>query len=78
MRRIVPWIHRSEIRQWCEINFYSFICKEVELQGKTERDTRDFVFYSERSSDQYEIFLVKFPKELLHWIDRLQEAPELQ
>jgi hypothetical protein len=37
-----------------------------------------FVFYSERSSDQYEIFWVKFLEELFHWIDRLQEAPEFQ
>jgi hypothetical protein len=40
--------------------------------------TRDFVFYSERSSDQYEIFWVKFLEELFHWVDRLQEAPEFK
>jgi hypothetical protein len=33
--------------------------------------TRDFVFYSERSSDQCEIFSVKFSKELFHWVDWL-------
>jgi hypothetical protein len=40
--------------------------------------TRDYVFYSERSNDQYEIFWVKFPEELFHWVDQLQEAPEFK
>jgi hypothetical protein len=40
--------------------------------------TREVVFYSERSSDQYEILWVKFLEELFHWIDKIQEAPEFQ
>ena len=40
--------------------------------------TRESVFYSKRSSDQYEIFWVKFPEELFHWIDWLKEAPKFQ
>jgi hypothetical protein len=52
--------------------------KKRELRGKSVEDTREAVFYSERSSDQYEIFWVKFPEELFHWIKRLQEAPEFQ
>ena len=42
------------------------------------KDTREVVFYSERLSDQYDIFRVKFLEELFHWIDRLQEALEFQ
>jgi hypothetical protein len=59
-------------------NCDAFIWKEAELRGKSVKDTREVVFYSERSSDQYEIFWVKFLEELFHWIDRLQEAPEFQ
>jgi hypothetical protein len=40
--------------------------------------TRDSIFYLERSSDQYEIFWVKFLEELFHWIDWLQEAPKFK
>jgi hypothetical protein len=50
----------------------------VELRGKYVKDTRDVVFYSEILSDQYEIFWVKFPEEIFHWLDRLLEAPKLQ
>jgi hypothetical protein len=42
------------------------------------KDTREVVFYSEISSNQYEILWVKFLKELFHWIDRLQESTEFQ
>jgi hypothetical protein len=42
------------------------------------KDTWEVFFYSERSSDQYKIFLVNFMEEIFHWIDRLQEAPEFQ
>jgi hypothetical protein len=48
------------------------------MRGKPVKDTNDVVFYSEISSDQYEILWVKFIEELLHWIDRLQEASEFQ
>jgi hypothetical protein len=50
----------------------------VEMRGKFVKDTWEVVFYSEISSDQYGILWVKFPEELLHWIDRLQEALEFQ
>ena len=76
--RILPQIYRYEIQQWRERHCDSFIWKEVDLWGKSERNTRDYVFYSERLSNQYEIFWVKFPEELFHWIDMLQEAPEFQ
>jgi hypothetical protein len=73
------WIHRSSIDQWWERNCDAFIWKEAELRGKSVEDTREaVVFYSEISSDQYEIFWVKFLEELFHWIKRLQEAPEFQ
>jgi hypothetical protein len=75
MRIMLPRIYRSEIRQWWERNCDAFIWKEAEMRGKSERDTRYFVFYSEILSDQYEIFWVKFPEELFHWIDQLEEAP---
>jgi hypothetical protein len=76
--RILPRIHRYDIHQWWERNCDAFIWKEVELRGKSVKDTREVVFYSERSSDQYEIFWVKFSKEIFHWIDRLQEALKYQ
>jgi hypothetical protein len=76
--RMIPRIHQSEIHQWLEKNCYAFIWKEEELQGKYVKDTIEVIFYSERSSDQYEIFWVKFLEELFHWIERLQEALELQ
>jgi hypothetical protein len=41
---------------------------------KRERNIRDYVFYLERSSNQYEIFWVKFLEELFHWIDRLPRS----
>jgi hypothetical protein len=78
VRRIIPHISRSEIQKLWERNCDAFIWKEAELQGKRKRNTRDFVFFSKISSDQYGILLVKFPKELFHWIYRLQEAPEFQ
>jgi hypothetical protein len=53
----------------------AFIWKEMVLRGKFVKDTREEVFYSEISSDQYEILWFKFLEELFHWIDRLQEAP---
>jgi hypothetical protein len=71
-------IHRSNIDQWWERNCDIFIWKEAELRGKSVKDTRAVVFYLERSSEQYEIFWVKLPEELFHWINRLQEAPEFQ
>ena len=78
MRRMLPWIYRYEIQQWWEINCDAFIWKEAELRGKRKKDTRYYVFYSERSSDQYEIFWVKFMEELFHWIDWRQEASKFQ
>jgi hypothetical protein len=71
-------IHISNIDQWWERNFDAFIWKEVELTRKFVKDTREVVFYSERLSDQYEIFWVKFPEELFHWINRIQESLEFQ
>jgi hypothetical protein len=71
-------IHRSGIDQWWERNCDAFIWKEVELRRKSVENTREAIFYSERSSDQYEIFWVKFLEEFFHWIKRLQEAPEFQ
>jgi hypothetical protein len=59
---MLPRIHRSSIDQWWERNYDAFIWKEVELRGKSVEDTHEAVFYSERSSDQYEIFWVKFQK----------------
>ena len=41
-------------------------------------NTHEAIFYSERLSDQYEIFWVKFPEECFHSIKRIQEAPEFQ
>ena len=78
VERILPRIHRSDIHQWWEKNCDAFIWKKLELQGKYVKDTREVVFYSERSSDQYEILWVKFLEELFHWIDKIQEAPEFQ
>jgi hypothetical protein len=75
---MLPRIHRSDIHQWWEKNCDAFIWKEAELRGKSVKDTREVIFYSERSSDQYEIFWVKFLEELFHWIERLQEALEFQ
>jgi hypothetical protein len=49
-------IHRSNIHQWWERNCEAFIWKEVELRGKSMKDTWEVVLYSERSSDQYEKF----------------------
>jgi hypothetical protein len=71
-------IHRSGIDQWWERSCDAFIWKEAELRRKSLENTREAIFYSERSSDQYEIFWVKFPEEFFHWIKRLQEAPEFQ
>jgi hypothetical protein len=65
-----------DIHQWWEKNCDSFIWKEEELRGKFVKDIREFILYSERSSDQYNIFWVKFLEELFHWIERLQEALE--
>ena len=73
--RMLTRIHRSNIDQWWERNCDAFIWKEAELRGKSMKDTREAVFYSERSSDQYKIFWVNFLGELFHWIDRLEEAP---
>jgi hypothetical protein len=75
---MLPQIHESNIDQWWERHCDAFIWKEAELRGKSMKDTREVVFYSERSSDQYDIFWVKFPEELFHWIDRLQEDPKFQ
>jgi hypothetical protein len=50
----------------------------VELRGKYVKDTRNIFFYLEILNDQYEIFWVKFPEEIFHYIDRLQEALEFQ
>jgi hypothetical protein len=75
---MIPRIHRSDIHQWWEKNCETFIWKEAELRGKYVKDTHEVVFYSERSSDQYEIFWVMFPKKLFHWIDILQEALEFR
>jgi hypothetical protein len=63
---MLPWNHRSSIDQWWEINCDAFIWKEVELRGKLVEDTHEVVFYSKRSSDQYEIFWVKFSEEFFH------------
>jgi hypothetical protein len=76
--RMLPQIHRYRIDQWWERNCDTFIWKEEELRGKSVEDTHAVVFYSERSSDQYEIFWVKCSEELFQWIKRLQEAPEFQ
>jgi len=38
----------------------------MELRGKSIKYTHEEVFYSERSSDQYDIFWVKFLEELFH------------
>jgi hypothetical protein len=75
---MLPPIHRYGIDQWWERNCDAFIWKEAELRRKSVGTTREAIFYSERSSDQYEIFWVKFPEEFFHWIKRLQEAPEFQ
>jgi hypothetical protein len=64
--RTLPQIHRSNIHQWWEINCDAFIWKEAELRRKYVKDTREAVFYSERMSDQYEIFWVQFLEELFH------------
>jgi hypothetical protein len=53
--RMLPRIHRSNIDQWWERNYDTFIWKEAELRGKYVEDTHGEVFYLERSSDQYEI-----------------------
>jgi hypothetical protein len=76
--RMLPQIHRSSTDQWWERNCDTFIWKEAELRGKSVEDTCEVIFYLERSNDQYEIFWVKFPEEIFHWIKRLQEAPEFQ
>jgi hypothetical protein len=76
--RMILWIHRSSIDQWWEINCDAFIWKEVKLREKSVEDTHETVFYSEISSDQHEIFWVKFQEEIFHWIKRLQEALEFQ
>jgi hypothetical protein len=75
---MLPRIHRSDIHQWWEKNYEAFIWKEEEMRGKSVKDTREVLFYSKRSSDQYEIFWVKFLEEIFHWIDRLQEALKFQ
>jgi hypothetical protein len=76
--RMILWIHIYNIHQWWEINCEAFIWKEVEMRRKYVKDTREAVFYLERSSDWYGIFWVKFLEEIFHWIDRLQEALEFQ
>jgi hypothetical protein len=78
VRRMLPQIYRYEIQKWWEINYDAFIWRETKLQGKSDRNMRDYVFYSERSNNQYEIFWFKFSEELFCWIDRLQEAPKFQ
>jgi hypothetical protein len=75
---MIPWIHRYDIQQWWERNCDTFIWNEAEMRGKYVNDTSEFVFYSKRSSDQYDIFWVKFPEELFHSIYRLQEALKFQ
>jgi hypothetical protein len=59
-------IHIYDIHHWWEGNFDTFIWKELELRGKYMKDTQEVFFYSERSSDQYEILWVKFQEELFH------------
>jgi hypothetical protein len=75
---MLPLIHRSDIDQWWERNSDAFIWKEGELRIKSLENTREAIFYSERESDQYEIFCVKFLEKTIHWIKRLQEAPKFQ
>jgi hypothetical protein len=75
VRRMLLHIYRSEIQKWWGLNCDTFLWKEVELRYKIKNDTRDYVFYSERLRNQYEIFWVKFLEELFHWIDWLQEDP---
>jgi len=60
--RMLLRIHRSNIHQWWERISNAFIWKEAEIRRKYVKDTREVVFYSERLSDQYEIFWVKFPE----------------
>ena len=71
-------IHRYDIDQWWERSYDAFIWKEVELRRKSVENTREAIFYSERLSDQYEIFWVKFSEEFFQWIKKLQEALEFQ
>jgi hypothetical protein len=75
---MLPPIHISGIDQWWERNCDSFIWKEAKLRRKLVGTTREAIFYSERLSDQYEIFWVKFLEEFFQLIKRLQEAPEFQ
>jgi hypothetical protein len=63
---MLPWIHKSDIHQWWERNCDTFIWKEAELRGKYMKDTWEVFFYSEISSDQYEILWVKFLEEIFH------------
>jgi len=49
--RIIPCIQKYNIHQWWEINCDTFIWKEAELRGKSVKDTREVIFYSERLSD---------------------------
>jgi hypothetical protein len=76
--RMLSSIHRPDIDQWWERKCDAFIWKEVELRRNLVENTHEAIFYTERSSDQYEIFWVKFPKEFFHWKKRLQESPEFQ
>jgi hypothetical protein len=78
VRRMLPWIHKSDVRQWWECKCDAFILKEAELWNLNWDTAKDFVFYSERSSDQYEIFWVEFLEKLFQWVDHLQEAPEFK
>jgi hypothetical protein len=74
---MIPPIHRYSIDQWWERNCDAFIWKEAELRRKSVENT-EAIFYSERSSDQYEILWVKFLEEFLYWIKRLQKDPVFQ
>jgi hypothetical protein len=62
--RMLLWIHRSGIDKWWERNCDAFIWKEEELRRKSVENTHEAIFYSERSSDQYDIFWVKIPRRI--------------
>jgi hypothetical protein len=64
--RMLPRIHRYNIYELWERNCNAFIWKEAEITKNYMEDTHEVVLYSERSSDQYEIFWVKFPEEIFH------------
>jgi hypothetical protein len=75
---MLPRIRKFDIRQWWEHKCDAFILKEEELRNLNWDVAHDIFLYSERSSDQYEIFWVEFPEKLFQWVDRLQEAPEFK